>query len=89
MFQFKALPYDEVAQIGMLIGLHFREFHDREIEDVLLLEPNFRDLVLKIFVDEIPMIMCVIFVDCTVIIITPVLLFFFAVNTKFYQYDEQ
>lgn len=51
MFQFKALPYDEVAQIGVLIGLHFREFHDREIEEVLLLEPNFRDLVLKIFVD--------------------------------------
>jgi hypothetical protein len=51
MFQFSALPYDEVAQIGVLIGLHFREFHDRELEEVLLLEPNFRDLVLKIFVD--------------------------------------
>jgi len=51
MFQFNALPYDEVAQIGVLIVLHFREFHDREIEEVLLLEPNFRDLVLKIFVD--------------------------------------
>lgn len=51
MFQFKALPYDEVAQIGVLIGLHFREFRDQEIEEVLLLEPNFRDLVFKIFVD--------------------------------------
>lgn len=51
MFQFKVLPYDEVAQIGVLIGLHFREFHDQEIEEVLLLEPNFRDLVFKIFVD--------------------------------------
>lgn len=51
MFQFKALPYDEVAQIGVLIGLHFREFRDHEIEEVLLLEPNFRDLVFKIFVD--------------------------------------
>jgi hypothetical protein len=51
MFQFKSLPYDEVAQIGVLIGLHFREFNDRELEALLLLEPNFRDLVLKIFVD--------------------------------------
>jgi hypothetical protein len=51
MFQFKALPYDEVAQIGVLMGLHFREFNDRELEEVLLCEPNFRDLVLKIFVD--------------------------------------
>jgi hypothetical protein len=40
-----------VAQIGVLMGLHFREFNDRELEEVLLREPNFRDLVLKIFVD--------------------------------------
>ena len=50
-FQFAALPYDEVAQIGVLIGLHFRSFHDQELEEQLLLEPNFRDLVFKIFVD--------------------------------------
>lgn len=51
LFQFNALPYDQVAQIGVLIGLHFRTFHHHEIEEVLLLEPNFRDLVFKIFVD--------------------------------------
>jgi hypothetical protein len=50
-FQFAVLPYDEVAQIGVLIGLHFRSFHDQELEEQLLLEPNFRDLVFKIFVD--------------------------------------
>lgn len=50
-FQFAALPYDEVAQIGVLIGLHFRNFHDQDLEEQLLLEPNFRDLVFKIFVD--------------------------------------
>jgi hypothetical protein len=51
LFQFKALPYDQVAQIGVLIGLHFRTFQDKEAEEILLLEPNFRDLVFKIFVD--------------------------------------
>lgn len=51
LFQFNALPYDQVAQIGVLIGLHFRTFHHHEMEEVLLMEPNFRDLVLKIFVD--------------------------------------
>jgi hypothetical protein len=50
-FQFNALPYDQVAQIGVLIGLHFRDFHHQELEEVLLLEPNFRDIVVKIFVD--------------------------------------
>jgi hypothetical protein len=50
-FQFAALPYDEVAQMGVLIGLHFRNFNDEELEEQLLLEPNFRDLVFKIFVD--------------------------------------
>ena len=50
-FQFAALPYDEVAQIGVLIGLHFRNFDDPILEKKLLLLPNFRDLVFKIFVD--------------------------------------
>lgn len=50
-FQFGVLPYDEVAQIGVLIGLHFRNFSDSILEEKLLLEPNFRDLVFKIFVD--------------------------------------
>jgi hypothetical protein len=51
LFNFSALPYDQVAQIGVLIGLHFRTFRHKEIEEILLLEPNFRDLVFKIFVD--------------------------------------
>ena len=51
LFNFHALPYDQVAQIGVLIGLHFRTFHHKEMEEVLLLEDNFRDLVFKIFVD--------------------------------------
>jgi hypothetical protein len=50
-FQFAVLPYDEVAQIGVLIGLHFRNFDDPVLEKKLLLLPNFRDLVFKIFVD--------------------------------------
>lgn len=50
-FQFAVLPYDEVAQIGVLVGLHFRNFHDQELEENLLLEPNFRDVVFKTFVD--------------------------------------
>lgn len=50
-FQFSVLPYDEVAQIGVLVGLHFRNFNDQNLEEQLLLEPNFRDLVFKIFVD--------------------------------------
>jgi hypothetical protein len=51
LLNFHALPYDQVAQIGVLIGLHFRNFHHKELEEVLLLEDNFRDLVFKIFVD--------------------------------------
>ncbi len=50
-FQFNYLPYDEVAQLGVLIGLHFRDFNDEELEKKLLLLPNFRDLVFKVFVD--------------------------------------
>lgn len=50
-FQFDALPYDEVAQIGVLVGLHFRNFDDFSLEKQLLDEPNFRDIVFKIFVD--------------------------------------
>lgn len=50
-FQFDQLPYDEVAQIGVLIGLHFRNFDDEQLEQELLLIPNFRDIVFKIFVD--------------------------------------
>lgn len=50
-FQFANLPYDEVAQIGVLVGLHFRNFDDLAFERTLLLEPNFRDLVFKLFVD--------------------------------------
>lgn len=50
-FQFDQLPYDEVAQIGVLIGLHFRNFDNERLERELLLIPNFRDTVFKIFVD--------------------------------------
>jgi hypothetical protein len=50
-FQFSVLPYDEVAQIGVLVGLHFRNFNDQNLEEQLLLEPNFRDIVFKTFVD--------------------------------------
>jgi hypothetical protein len=50
-FQFDQLPYDEVAQIGVLVGLHFRDFCNEGLEKTLLLEPNFRDIVFKIFVD--------------------------------------
>lgn len=50
-FQFDQLPYDEVTQFGVLIGLHFRDFDDPNLEQQLLLLPNFRDLVVKVFVD--------------------------------------
>jgi len=50
-FQFANLPYDEVAQIGVLIGLHFRNSPHSKLELRLLELPNFRDLVFKIFVD--------------------------------------
>lgn len=50
-FNFNKLPYDEVAQIGVLIGMVFRNFSDFELEKQLLRESNFRDIVFKIFVD--------------------------------------
>lgn len=50
-FKFNKLPYDEVAQIGVLIGMVFRNFSDFELEKHLLREANFRDLIFKIFVD--------------------------------------
>ncbi len=50
-FQFSKMPYDEVAQIGVLTGLLFRTYSNDELEKKLLKEPNFRDLILKIFVD--------------------------------------
>ena len=51
VFQFDKLPYDEVAQIGVLVGIIFRNYTDEDIEEILLQEPNFIDLVFKIFVD--------------------------------------
>ena len=50
-FQFSEMTYDEVAQIGVLTGLLFRTYSNDEIEKQLLSEPNFRDLILKIYVD--------------------------------------
>ncbi|MEN9700481.1 MAG: hypothetical protein RLZZ301_1679 [Bacteroidota bacterium] len=50
-FQFKALSYDDASQIGVVTGLLFRNFHDPELEKVLLNEANFRDIIFKIFVD--------------------------------------
>ena len=50
-FQFSRMPYDEVAQIGVLTGLLFRTYSNDEIEKQLLKEPNFRDLIMKIYVD--------------------------------------
>jgi hypothetical protein len=50
-FQFAEMPYDDVAQIGVLTGLMFRSYSNDEDEKVLLMEPNFRDLVFKIYVD--------------------------------------
>jgi hypothetical protein len=50
-FQFDQLPYDEVAQIGVLIGIYFRNFNDPILEQQLLQLQNFRNLVFKIFVD--------------------------------------
>jgi hypothetical protein len=50
-FQFAGMPYDDVAQIGVLTGLMFRSYSNDEDEKVLLMEPNFRDLVFKIYVD--------------------------------------
>ena len=50
-FQFSEMTYDEVAQVGVLTGLLFRTFSNEELEKRLLKEPNFRDLILKIYVD--------------------------------------
>lgn len=50
-FQFSKMSYDEVAQIGVLIGLLFRSYSNTETEKRLLRESNFRDLILKVFVD--------------------------------------
>ncbi|MEJ6695710.1 MAG: hypothetical protein QNK51_07780 [Chitinophagales bacterium] len=51
VFQFDKLPYDEVAQIGVLVGIIFRNYNEEDIEETLLQEPNFINLVFKIFVD--------------------------------------
>ena len=50
-FQFSNLSYDDALQIGGVVGLKFRDFSDEELEFQLLLEPNFRDVVFKVFVD--------------------------------------
>lgn len=50
-FQFSNLSYDDALQIGGVVGLGFRDFSDEELEFQLLLEPNFRDIVFKVFVD--------------------------------------
>jgi hypothetical protein len=50
-FQFSKMQYDEVAQIGVLTGLLFRTYSNTVTERRLLREPNFRDLILKIYVD--------------------------------------
>jgi len=50
-FQFSQMSYDEVAQVGVLTGLLFRTYSNEELEKRLLKEPNFRDLILKIYVD--------------------------------------
>jgi hypothetical protein len=50
-FQFSQMTYDEVAQVGVLTGLLFRTYSNEESEKRLLKEPNFRDLILKIYVD--------------------------------------
>jgi hypothetical protein len=50
-FQFAKLRFDDVSQIGVIIGLHFRNHSNYELEHALLREENFRDLVLKSNVD--------------------------------------
>ena len=50
-FQFSKMPYDDVAQIGVLTGLLFRTHSNTVTERRLLRESNFRDLILKIYVD--------------------------------------
>lgn len=50
-FQFAKLRFDDVSQIGVIIGLHFRNHSNTELEQALLREENFRNLVLKSNVD--------------------------------------
>lgn len=50
-FQFANLSYDDVLQIGVGVGVCFRDFSDKKLESQLLKESNFRDLVVKIYVD--------------------------------------
>lgn len=50
-FQFDNLSFDDASQIGVILGLHFNHYDNWEIEQLLLQEKNFRDLVLKTNVD--------------------------------------
>jgi hypothetical protein len=50
-FQFAKMRFDDVSQIGVIIGLHFRTHSNTELEQALLREENFRNLVLKSNVD--------------------------------------
>jgi hypothetical protein len=50
-FQFAKMRFDDVSQIGVIIGLHFRNHSNIELEQALLREENFRNLVLKSNVD--------------------------------------
>jgi hypothetical protein len=50
-FQFINLSFDDTSQIGVILGLHFNNYDNWEIEQLLLQESNFRDLVLKTNVD--------------------------------------
>jgi hypothetical protein len=50
-FQFNAIRFDDVSQIGVIIGLHFRNYTNQVIEEALLREANFRNLVVKSNVD--------------------------------------
>jgi hypothetical protein len=50
-FQFLNLNFDDVSQIGVILGLHFRNNTNIETEKLLLQQVNFRDLVVKSNVD--------------------------------------
>lgn len=50
-FQFNAIRFDDVSQIGVILGLHFRTYSNQAIEEALLREANFRNLVVKSNVD--------------------------------------
>ena len=50
-FQFEQINFDDVSQIGVIIGLHFRNHNNLEIEQALLKQANFRNLVVKSNVD--------------------------------------